>query len=151
MEKETKRCPYCGEIILAVAQKCKHCGEWLNKDTNSHQSKEDPPKGRIAVKANTDNPMTSSISSKNATVYIVAAIVAVAIVIVLVFQFSGKQKPSTTYESQDNMKETETPVEIQPEYVYPEDNEEVIEIPGMIQHTEEQGKYIPGDDDPWND
>ena len=29
MEKETKRCPYCGEEILAVAKKCKHCGEWL--------------------------------------------------------------------------------------------------------------------------
>lgn len=27
----TKRCPYCGEEILAVAKKCKHCGEWLNK------------------------------------------------------------------------------------------------------------------------
>ncbi len=28
--KPTKRCPYCGEIILEVAKKCKHCGEWLN-------------------------------------------------------------------------------------------------------------------------
>lgn len=27
-----KRCPYCGEEILAVAKKCKHCGEWLDKE-----------------------------------------------------------------------------------------------------------------------
>jgi DNA-directed RNA polymerase subunit RPC12/RpoP len=26
----TRRCPYCGEEILVVATKCKHCGEFLN-------------------------------------------------------------------------------------------------------------------------
>lgn len=30
--EETKNCPYCGEEILAIAKKCKHCGEWLNQD-----------------------------------------------------------------------------------------------------------------------
>jgi len=28
-EEETKRCPACGEKILTIAKKCKHCGEFL--------------------------------------------------------------------------------------------------------------------------
>jgi hypothetical protein len=31
MEQETKACPYCGEQILAVAIKCKHCQSMLGK------------------------------------------------------------------------------------------------------------------------
>lgn len=34
MEQETMKCPYCGEEILAVAKKCKHCGEWLDEEQN---------------------------------------------------------------------------------------------------------------------
>lgn len=31
MEDDTKRCPYCGEMIKTTAIKCKHCGEWLSE------------------------------------------------------------------------------------------------------------------------
>ena len=41
--EETKRCPYCGEEILAVARKCKHCGEWLDKDDSPEKNQNQTP------------------------------------------------------------------------------------------------------------
>ncbi|MDR1896564.1 MAG: zinc ribbon domain-containing protein [Prevotellaceae bacterium] len=31
---DTKKCPFCGEEILAAAKKCKHCGEWLEEEAD---------------------------------------------------------------------------------------------------------------------
>lgn len=39
MTDETKVCPYCGEEILAVAKKCKHCGEFLPAEPVQNENK----------------------------------------------------------------------------------------------------------------
>ena len=44
MEK-TERCPYCGEEILAIAKKCKHCGEWLDETHPLKETKNGPASG----------------------------------------------------------------------------------------------------------
>jgi hypothetical protein len=38
----TKRCPYCGEQILAVAIKCKHCGSMLNQQASAQTTHQSP-------------------------------------------------------------------------------------------------------------
>jgi uncharacterized RDD family membrane protein YckC len=49
--KATKDCPYCGEEIFEVALKCKHCGEFLSKTTNSTGSS-DSRENRLNITPN---------------------------------------------------------------------------------------------------
>lgn len=38
--KKYKACPYCGEAVLKVAKKCKHCHEMLESEVQEADSKE---------------------------------------------------------------------------------------------------------------
>lgn len=90
MEKETKRCPYCGEVILAVAKKCKHCGEWLNNETKPEvkmPSSVNPQNTvsniKSAVKETTNKiqeSKTADKQKKSVIYYILGAVVVVAII-----------------------------------------------------------------------
>lgn len=63
MEKDHKQCPYCGEEILAVAKKCKHCGEWLEESTGDTATNQTVKQGGKTSIPNTEIVSTNNNSS----------------------------------------------------------------------------------------
>jgi len=46
----TKPCPFCGEAILLVAKKCKHCGEFLDDATSRNATQTGDSNKRILLR-----------------------------------------------------------------------------------------------------
>lgn len=107
MEDATKRCPYCGETILATAIKCKYCGEWLAEKSSvtptpppPRPSPPPPPPPRLATP--TDLPQAqpeaekeadalaedkkdSSIKSKSMRILLLVELIIAIAIIILIF------------------------------------------------------------------
>ena len=73
MEK-TRKCPYCGEEIMADAKKCRHCGEWLGdeaepkqepvQETTIKESENQPRNEVLAATAAVKEPLADSVPNK---------------------------------------------------------------------------------------
>lgn len=110
--EDTKKCPYCGGEIKAVAKKCKHCGKWLvegdiNKDEQTdlqndapeQNSKTEMPGNNITqVSATETTEQSASTTNKKNEwkyIWIVMALFALVCIIPLVKNCKVESKSVT--------------------------------------------------------
>ena len=113
--ENTKKCPYCGEEIKAVAKKCRFCGQWLDEDTNEVATKGEEVKPQVVTpveqvtpieEVKEDNKATDSVvtskpssgtsskcsdGSKKSTVYWILGIVAAVLLVGIGFLLGNKE------------------------------------------------------------
>lgn len=99
MSQETKKCPYCGEEILAVAKKCKHCGTWLDGRDEAQASAPVIPKQNTPV----NTPVNKSTKKPIDFLNIAIGILAVGAIASASVYFTTDQKVLHTQFEQDSI------------------------------------------------
>lgn len=75
-QRETKRCPYCGEEIMATAKKCRYCGEWLTGEVPPTSVPPDYNEQHV-------DPIASDKSKRHSSPNVVASLVVLAVAAIL--------------------------------------------------------------------
>ena len=97
-----RRCPYCGELISDTAVKCRHCGEWLDRQHKQPDNTRKKDERRTAAKpADSHATVSDKASEDDAKAKIlfigagVAAVVVLALVLFLTYGNGGNGDTGT--------------------------------------------------------
>ena len=134
--EDTKICPYCGEEIKAVAEKCRFCGQWLNEDTNEVVTKDEEVKPQevdpveqvapneeaeednkatetvVTSKPDSETSTKGSAGSKKNAVYWVVGILAAVVLVGIGFLLGNKKSDTPAEPQQTAVEETNPDIQL---------------------------------------